>query len=88
MDKLYIGTKIVRAVLMGRNDFEVAHKGAEACGPEAMQEGGYMVTYPDGYKSWCPQVTFEASNREISNSEFELISPTGKSAGTACDTKV
>jgi hypothetical protein len=35
---------------------------------------GYEVTYPDGYKSWCPKDVFEASYYPIQDSNGEIIS--------------
>ena len=34
---------------------------------------GYEVTYPDGYKSWCPKDVFEASYYQIQDSNGEMI---------------
>ena len=34
---------------------------------------GYMVVYPDGYKSWSPKRVFEEAYREVSPQEKELI---------------
>ncbi len=35
---------------------------------------GYHVQYTDGYESWSPKDIFEASYREISKSEKEMMS--------------
>ena len=34
---------------------------------------GYVVIYPDGYKSWSPEAVFEAAYREITEAEKLLI---------------
>ena len=31
---------------------------------------GYEVTYPDGYKSWCPKHVFDEANRPITDMTF------------------
>lgn len=31
---------------------------------------GYEVTYPDGYKSWCPKDVFDEANRPITDMTF------------------
>lgn len=36
-------------------------------------EIGYKVIYPDGYESWSPKQTFEDCNREVLESEMELL---------------
>ena len=52
--KKYIGTKIVKATPMS---FEEASLAGYRTGKGA--EGGYEVTYEDGYKSWSPKTVFE-----------------------------
>ena len=34
---------------------------------------GYLVVYPDGYKTWSPKRVFEESYRMVSDKEKELI---------------
>jgi hypothetical protein len=55
--KAYVGTKIIRA-------FRDRHEDGR---------DGYRVIYPDGYESWSPKESFEASYREISDAEKKLI---------------
>ena len=38
---------------MGKTDEMMSEQGAKA--------EGYLVVYPDGYKSWCPKAQFEAA---------------------------
>ena len=55
--KKYIGTKTIMAMPMAKSEAEkVLNRSlADAKGGE----GGYLVEYPDGYKSWSPKETFE-----------------------------
>lgn len=62
--KTYIGTKTVKAEfctlgnfinLTGRNPY------ANSDDMHGMNEEGYLVEYPDGYKSWSPKAVFEAA---------------------------
>lgn len=62
--KTYIGTKTVKAKpcnlgdfinLTGRNPY------ANSDDVHGMNEEGYLVEYPDGYKSWSPKAVFEAA---------------------------
>lgn len=47
-----IGIKMVELIAMCAE--EAQHKGYKTNGKEGNDEG-YEVTYPDGYKSWCPK---------------------------------
>lgn len=55
--KKYIGTKTIMAMPMEKSEAEkVLNRSlADAKGGE----DGYIVEYPDGYKSWSPKETFE-----------------------------
>lgn len=55
--KKYIGTKTIMAMPMAKSEAEkVLNRSlADAKGGE----NGYLVEYPDGYKSWSPKETFE-----------------------------
>lgn len=55
--KKYIGTKTIMAEPMAKSEAEkVLNRSlADAKGGE----DGYLVEYPDGYKSWSPKETFE-----------------------------
>ena len=65
----FIGVKMVEAVPMTAS--EAINKGYRIGNsiPDAI---GYEVTYPDGYKSWCPKDVFEKSNRPIDGMTFGL----------------
>lgn len=69
-EKVYIGTKIVKAFPMTRNDWI---QGREDIFPEEENQHGYCVIYEDGYKSWSPKGTFERAYREITSAEKILI---------------
>ncbi len=62
----YIGVKIVNAVPMKCREATNKH----STGTAAMDDDGYEVTYPDGYKSWCPKGAFEAANRPCNAMPF------------------
>ena len=55
--KKYIGTKTIMAKPMAKSEAEkeLNRSLADAKGGE----DGYLVEYPDGYKSWSPKETFE-----------------------------
>lgn len=61
----YIGIKLVDAVPMTAK--EAVNHGYRI-GDNAGD--GYEVTYPEGYKSWCPKDVFEKHNHEIKNEEL------------------
>ena len=54
----FIGVKMVEAVPMTAS--EAINKGYRI-GNSIPDAFGYEVTYPDGYKSWCPKDVFESS---------------------------
>lgn len=58
----FIGVKMVEAVPMTAG--QAANKGYRTPVAEKysdLENEGYEVTYPDGYKSWCPKDVFESS---------------------------
>ena len=66
----FIGVKMVEAVPMTAS--EAINKGYRIGNsiPDAI---GYEVTYPDGYKSWCPADVFERSYYPIQDSNGEML---------------
>lgn len=62
--KQYTGTKTVKAMFMGAGE-------AKRCGANLIGEvvkknlgnDGYLVEYPDGYRSWSPAKAFEGAYR-------------------------
>lgn len=61
----YIGAKIIRAQPMGRMMFENGTI-------DENDEPGYMVEYPDGYRSWSPKDVFENAYRRVTDDEAKL----------------
>lgn len=56
----FIGVKMVEAVPM--TAIEAVKKGYRSnVTTDGIDVPGYEVTYPDGYKSWCPKDVFESS---------------------------
>ena len=67
---VYVGTKIIKAKPMSRDEADkLLNKDIQP----SENIPGYLVIYPDGYKSWSPQYVFEAAYRRISNKEKALI---------------
>lgn len=67
MKQKYIGVKLVEAEPMNAHDAAAAgHKVGDA-EPEHL---GFEVTYPDGYKSWCPEGPFYDANRPCNAMPF------------------
>ena len=67
--RLFIGTKIIKAVWMCENE----HRKSQGK-PEVHEERqGYQVYYPDGYISWSPKEVFESAYREVTDAERELF---------------
>lgn len=66
--KLYIGTKIVKAMPMTMT------KAQEMLGreikPATVEEDGYLVEYKDGYMSWSPKSVFEEAYHEVKGMNF------------------
>ena len=69
--RLYIGTKVIRAIAMDECTFLKTVKGEDVSNRETRR--GYKVVYPDGYVSWSPRMTFEDAYREVTASERELF---------------
>lgn len=74
-EKVYIGTKVIRATPMSETDFLISVKGktAEEVRNQETQGAGYKVTYEDGYISWSPRRAFEQCYREVSEKEKNMI---------------
>lgn len=67
--KSYIGAKIIQATPMSNVEFANTVRTI----PHEPGKAGYLVVYPDGYKSWSPKETFETAYRLITNGEERLI---------------
>lgn len=62
--KTYIGTKTIKAMPMGAG--EAKQHGANITEQTVINNcavQGYLVEYPDGYRSWSPASAFEAAYR-------------------------
>ena len=59
--KKFVGVKVIEAKPMTVSQFEEQFDRAVPW-DGAVDAGGYLVVYPDGYKSWCPEYAFEAAN--------------------------
>ena len=70
--KAYIGTKIIKAELMGKNEFENKLKGGNY-DLSLDDDPGYHVQYPDGYDSWKTKTEFEEVYRPVSADEKLLM---------------
>ncbi len=68
-EKLYIGSKLIRALPMSRNQFQEDQGKETRVEPD---ESGYVVKYPDDYISWSPKKVFENAYREVTDSEKAL----------------
>ena len=75
--KIYTGTKTVKAMPMGAD--EAQRHGARLTDETVKQNignDGYLVEYPDGYRSWSPKAVFEKayklSETHIDRMKIEL----------------
>lgn len=59
--KQYTGTKTIKAVPMEKTEAEKLL--GKSITPATPGENGYLVEYPDGYRSWSPASAFEAAYR-------------------------
>jgi len=71
MEKLYIGSKLIKACPMDECTFLKDFKNKDVSNKETRP--GYKVVYPDGYVSWSPKDVFETAYREVTMSERELF---------------
>ena len=68
-EKLYIGSKLIRAIPMTEFEFKKS-QGKAIIGDDRL---GYQVKYPDGYISWSPKDVFETAYRQVTAGERELF---------------
>ena len=57
--KTYTGTKTIKAMPMGKAEAEKVL--GKSITPATAGMDGYLVEYPDGYRSWSPAKVFEGS---------------------------
>ena len=69
--KKYIGVKIVSAEPMKLGAYN-DYRGWIIPADENPEREGYLVSYSDGYVSWCPKEQFEEANREITEMTFGM----------------
>ena len=60
--KKYVRMHQVEAEPMTRGEYN-KKRGWELPANENPNDEGYIVSYPDGYVSWCPRAQFEAAGR-------------------------
>jgi len=70
--KVYVGTKIIKAIKMSRDDFDRTVKNQEIP-RDSENQSGYKVVYDDGYISWSPADVFERCYRLISEKEISMM---------------
>ena len=69
----YIRMHQVEAEPMTHGDFMKAMgKTDEMMSEQDAKSEGYLVCYPDGYKSWCPKAQFEAAGRPCDGMTFGM----------------
>jgi len=68
----FIGSKIIRAKRMTHDNFIRTVKNTEP-DPNAEDQQGWLVEYPDNYLSWSPDSVFQEAYRLISSKEKLLI---------------
>jgi len=71
--RAFIGSKIILAEPMSKEEFEFKFKNAEEPAEGHIPTTGFHVAYPDGYHSWTPTSAFEGAYRPVSDSEVGLI---------------
>lgn len=59
--KTYTGTKTIKAMPMGKAEAEKVL--GKSITPATAGMNGYLVEYPDGYRSWSPKHVFENAYR-------------------------
>ena len=65
----YIGTKRIDAEPMTRGDYN-KYRGWTIPADENPADEGYLVRYSDGYESWSPKSTFEATYKKSGEMNF------------------
>lgn len=67
----YLGVKKIEARPMTKKEFHEL-KGWPVTNELELLQDGYLVVYPDGYKSWSPKAAFDEAYRKIDNMTFGL----------------
>lgn len=66
----FIGVKMVEAKPMKAS---IALSADMKIGNAHSDDMGYEVTYPDGYKSWCPKDVFETAYFPLSSNDVKIL---------------
>jgi hypothetical protein len=67
----YIGTKIIQGSPLDKKGY-CKLRGWQVPADENPDEDGYLVIYPDGYRSWSPKPQFEEAYRLTTGMPFGL----------------
>ncbi len=88
--KMYLGTKIVKAMPMKRDEYN-ALRGWTVPADENPEDMGYLVEYMDGgkanhpqfdgYISWSPADVFEKAYSEITDDQIKMVESVAEIAG-------
>jgi hypothetical protein len=70
--RCFIGTKILQAEPMTLGAYNNL-RGWNIPADENPTRPGYLVVYPDGYKSWSPKEVFESAYRLVSADERAVL---------------
>jgi len=70
--RLFIGCKVIKAEPVSEFTFINLVKN-ESVPQDKEDREGYLVEYPDGYKSWSPKEVFENAYRFVTPDELKLI---------------
>lgn len=83
--KKYVRMHIVEAEPMTHGDFMKAiGKTDEMMSEQDAKADGYLVCYPDGYKSWCPKAQFEEAGRPCDGMTFGIAIEAMKRGKKVC----
>lgn len=63
--KKYVGIKLLLAEPMTLGHARLTHSVHLSKHKYQDSDEGYLVMYPDGYRSWCPKAVFEESNLAV-----------------------
>ena len=79
----YIRMHQVEAEPMTRGEYN-EKRGWQIPANENPADEGYIVTYPDGYVSWCPKAQFEAAARPCDGMTFGMAIEAMKRGKKVC----
>ena len=79
----FVRMHTVNAEHMTRGEYN-KHRGWQIPANENPADEGYLVTYPDGYVSWCPKAQFEAVSRPCDGMTFGMAIEAMKRGKKVC----